>query len=185
VNRLVTVSVLVLFLVAGGCGGSGGSTVRGVVVPDVRGKPVAEARAAIADSGLTPLVQRRPSKQPEGIVLDQGDLPGSEVSEGLLIALDVSSGTAKVKPQPTPPPAEESAPSSPQEKSGGWTGVNADNYQLAKAVCRAYPKEEIARQFKLPPSANELTIAEKFAEAQFSPDFQTPVIEGCLAGLGG
>ncbi len=87
-----------------------------------------------------------------------------------------SNGSTVEVPAPAPPP---------QQKSRGWTGVNADNYLLAKALCRAYPKEEIARQFKLPPSANEFKIAEKFAAALFSPDFQAPVIEGCLAGFGG
>jgi hypothetical protein len=173
-RRRWLIPVLLTFaaLAMTGCGGSGdsnGSTVREKVVPGVTGKPVAEARAAITDAGLEPLVKKGPSEKRAGTVVHQGDPAGSKVPEHTQITLHVSSGPEK--------PAPNSA--------GGWTGVNADNYRLAKALCRAFPKEEIARQFKLPPSANEFTIAEKFGAALFSPDFQAPVIGGCLAGFGG
>jgi hypothetical protein len=110
---------------------------------------------------------------------DSGDSNGSTVREKVVPGV-----TGKPAPKSAAAPTTAAAPP-PQQKSGGWTGVNADNYRLAKALCRAYPKEEIAHQFKLPPSANEFTIAEKFAAALFSPDFQAPVIDGCLAGFGG
>jgi hypothetical protein len=184
---LIPVLLTFTALAITGCGDSGdsnSSTVRVKVVPGVTGKPVAEARAAIIDAGLEALVQKGPSKKRAGTVVHQGDPAGSTVPEHTQITLYVSSGPEKPAPKSAAAPTPAAAPP-PQQKSGGWTGVNADNYRLAKALCRAYPKEEIARQFKLPPPANEFTIAEKFAAALFSPDFQAPVVEGCLAGFGG
>jgi hypothetical protein len=188
-RRRCLIPVLLTFaaLAITGCGGSGdstGSTVRETVVPGVTGKSVAEARAAITDAGLEALVQKGPSEKRAGTVVHQGDPAGSKVPEHTQITLYLSSGPEKPAPKSAAAPTPAAAPP-PQQKSGGWTGVNADNYRLAKGFCRAYPKEEIARQFKLPPSAKEFTIAEKFAAALFSPDFQAPVIEGCLAGFGG
>jgi hypothetical protein len=179
-RSLIAVLLTLAALAMTGCGGSGNSTVREVVVPDVTGKGVAEARVAITSAGLLPFVQQGPSEERAGTVVHQGSPAGSKAPEHTSVTLYVSGGPEKPAPAPKP-----GAAPPPQQKSGGWTGVNANNYLLAKDFCRAYPKEVIARQFKLPPSANEFTIAEKFAEAQFSPDFQAPVIEGCLAGLRG
>jgi hypothetical protein len=175
-RRAWLIPVLLAFaaLAIAGCGGE-----KKVQVPDVKGLGWLKADLTLDDAGLK--MDARPlMRGPFAHVVSQSPAASAEVPEGTTVTVVFpKSKPAKPAPKPAAP-----APTA-QEKSGGWTGVNADNYQLAKAVCRAYPKEEIARQFKLPPSANEFTIAEKFAEALFSPDFQVPVIEGCLAGLGG
>ena len=86
-----------------GCGGSGDSNGSTVEVPNVTGKPVAEARAAITGVGLKVLVQRGASEEPAGKVVHQEPPAGSEVPETRTITLYVSSGSTKVEGPPPPP----------------------------------------------------------------------------------
>jgi hypothetical protein len=111
VKRLPMIAVAVALLA--GCGGSGdstGSTVREVVVPNVTGKPVAEAHAAIEAAGLTPVVQRaRQSLFPVGRVFYMEEPAGSKLREGTTVGLWVTGGPAEpasepAAPTPLPPP---------------------------------------------------------------------------------
>jgi hypothetical protein len=111
VKRLPMIAVAVALLA--GCGGSGdstGSTVREVVVPNVTGKPVAEAHAAIEAAGLTPVVQRaRQSLFPVGRVFYMEEPAGSKLRGGTTVGLWVTGGPAEpasepAAPTPLPPP---------------------------------------------------------------------------------
>jgi PASTA domain len=108
VKRLLVIAVAVALLA--GCAGSGdstGSTVREVVVPNVTGKPVAEARAAIEAAGLTPAVQRaRQSVFPVGRVFYMEEPAGSKLREGTTVVIWVTGGPAQ-------PASEPAAPTSP------------------------------------------------------------------------
>ncbi len=71
-----------------------------------------------------------------------------------------------------------------QEKArGGWTGVDGDNYEIAKATCGAFPREKLASEYGLPSSADEFEIAEAYSH-DFVGRFQQANFEGCLAGMG-
>jgi hypothetical protein len=71
-----------------------------------------------------------------------------------------------------------------QEKArGGWTGVDGDNYEIAKAACGAFSKEELASEYGLSSSADEFEIAEAYSH-EYVGRFQQANFEGCLAGMG-
>jgi PASTA domain len=100
--------IVVAVALLAGCGGSGdstGSTVREVVVPDVTGKPVAEARAAIEAVGLTPAVQRaRQSLFPVARVFYVEEPAGRKVREGTTVVIWVTGGPAEAASEPAAPP---------------------------------------------------------------------------------
>ena len=83
-----------------------GATVRLVVatrpqptlvrVPNVRGVPVADARAQLRDAGLRSTVTRVPSSRPAGTVVSQSPRAGASVREASVVRLQVSSGPALV-----------------------------------------------------------------------------------------
>lgn len=107
VKRLLVIAVAVA-LVAG-CGGSGdstGSTVREVAVPDVTGKPVPEASAAIEDAGLRPIVQVvaiDEFDEPVGRVLYMDEPGGSKLREGTTVGIWVTGGSAEPASEPAAP----------------------------------------------------------------------------------
>jgi hypothetical protein len=104
VKRLLVIALVVALLA--GCGGSGdsnGSTVREVLVPNITGKPVAQARAAIEAAGLTPVVQQAQSLFPVGRVFYMEEAPGSKVHEGTTVAIWVTGSPAEPASEPAPP----------------------------------------------------------------------------------
>lgn len=70
-----------------------------------------------------------------------------------------------------------------EERTGGWTGVHGDNYEIAEIVCGSKSMEGVARDLGLSSSADEFEIAEAYADG-FQGAFQQPNFEGCLKGLG-
>jgi pyruvate/2-oxoglutarate dehydrogenase complex dihydrolipoamide acyltransferase (E2) component len=59
-----------------------------------------------------------------------------------------------------------------QERArGGWTGIDGDNYEIAKASCGAFSKEKLASEYGLPSSADEFEIAEAYSH-EFVGRFQ-------------
>jgi hypothetical protein len=79
-------------------------------------------------------------------------------------------------PKPESEPPKESV-------SGGFTGVDASNYEAAKEICSAFPKEQIAQELDLPASADEFDIAEAYADDGYTDRFRQAGFEGCLDGL--
>ncbi|MFM9009423.1 MAG: Stk1 family PASTA domain-containing Ser/Thr kinase [Planctomycetota bacterium] len=67
-----------------------------VDVPDVVGKKIGPAQAALRDAGLIPEVQRVISSQPVDIVLDQSPAAGKSVREKTTVTIVVSSGRERV-----------------------------------------------------------------------------------------
>jgi beta-lactam-binding protein with PASTA domain len=63
-----------------------------VTVPDVRGRSVDDARAALEDAGLVPNAFRVPSNEPEGVVVAQDPQPGETVARGSNVRINVSEG---------------------------------------------------------------------------------------------
>jgi hypothetical protein len=105
VKRLFVIAVVVTLLAGCGSGDSTGSTVREVVVPNVIGKPVAEARAAIEAAGLMPTVRRtRQSLFPVGRVFYVQEPAGSKLREGTTVVIWVTGGPAEPASEPAAPP---------------------------------------------------------------------------------
>jgi len=63
-------------------------------VPDVRGQPVSDAKAALQTSGLVPVEFKVPSAQPKGTVTAQKPLPNKKVPRGSKVRINVSTGSA-------------------------------------------------------------------------------------------
>lgn len=61
-------------------------------MPDVVGRPEAEARAALRDAGLEASVERVPSLEPGGTVVAQAKAPGTELERGSQVQINVSNG---------------------------------------------------------------------------------------------
>lgn len=99
---------------------------------------------------------------------------------------------AQPKPLGSPPAEKEDGGkpvgSAPGEKEGGgkavagFTGTDAENYEIAKMSCGAFSQEEVAKDLGMPASADAVEIAEEFASG-YQPAYQQAVFEGCLAGL--
>jgi hypothetical protein len=71
----------------------------------------------------------------------------------------------------------------PQSASGGFAGVHASNYEAAREVCSAFPKEQTARELGLSASADEFEIAEAYADEGYTDRFRQAGFEGCFDGL--
>jgi beta-lactam-binding protein with PASTA domain len=66
-----------------------------VVVPDVRGKSLAEARAALDALGLESVTTQVAENKPPGTVVDQGPKTGTKVAKGSAVTLSVVQAKAK------------------------------------------------------------------------------------------
>ena len=67
-----------------------------IAVPDVTGRTREQAEVTLADAGLEARVEERSSTEPEGRVLDQSPLPGTEVERGDRVTIFVSSGEFEI-----------------------------------------------------------------------------------------
>jgi eukaryotic-like serine/threonine-protein kinase len=63
-------------------------------VPDVRGQPASDAKAALQTAGLLPVEFKVPSAQPKGTVSAQNPLPNKTVPRGSKVRMNVSTGSA-------------------------------------------------------------------------------------------
>jgi eukaryotic-like serine/threonine-protein kinase len=63
-------------------------------VPDVRGQPASDAKAALQTAGLVPVEFKVPSAQPKGTVTAQNPLPNKKVPRGSKVRVNVSTGSA-------------------------------------------------------------------------------------------
>jgi len=97
-----------------------------VLVPDVRGAPVAEATATLKGRGFQVNVRNVASDdQPPGTVIDQTPTQGSKRGRNSTITLTVSSGpAASESPDPDESPSEDTEPSEPSEPTES-TGATA------------------------------------------------------------
>jgi beta-lactam-binding protein with PASTA domain len=66
----------------------------GATVPDVRGQPASDAKAALQTAGLVPVEFKVPSAQPKGTVTAQNPLPNKTVPRGSKVRVNVSAGSA-------------------------------------------------------------------------------------------
>ena len=113
-----------------------------VAVPDVSGKSVQDASAALQQAGLTAKAVSVPSTQPKDTVVAQSPAAGSKVASGSVVRLNVSKGQAQqtttttptttttATTQPTTTTQSSSLPPAPPQGSGNdYRGM-----QLEKAV---------------------------------------------------
>jgi eukaryotic-like serine/threonine-protein kinase len=63
-------------------------------VPDVRGQPASDAKAALQTAGLLPVEFKVPSAQPKGTVTAQKPLPNKTVPRDSKVRVNVSTGSA-------------------------------------------------------------------------------------------
>jgi serine/threonine-protein kinase len=71
-------------------------TPRGVAVPQLRGKPLDQAQAALAQAGLTLTVRGVNSNVDRNIVSDQSPDAGASVAPGATVALQVGTGSTAI-----------------------------------------------------------------------------------------
>jgi hypothetical protein len=97
-RRLWLIPGLLTFaaLAIAGCGGDGEDDRD---VPDVIGKPTAEARAAIEAAGLRPVMQQLAINESVGRVYYMEELPGSKLPEGTTIGIWVSGAPPHLRRQ--------------------------------------------------------------------------------------
>lgn len=67
-----------------------------VVVPDVEGEPLPDAKRALRSAGLAQQVRRSESDEPAGVVLEQAPAAGEDAERRSVVVLVVSSGAATV-----------------------------------------------------------------------------------------
>jgi uncharacterized protein YfcZ (UPF0381/DUF406 family) len=85
---------------------------------------------------------------------------------------------------------EENPPSRPKAKAkkktpaqaAGFTGRYEEAYELALFACGFHPLERIAKEFRISPSANELEVAEAYADGYYGR-FEQAAFEGCIEGI--
>lgn len=80
-----------------------------VVVPDLVGMPLAEARRRLKEAGLGVETERRESPRPEGTVIAQAPAAGSKVTKDQPVSLVVAS-QPRTLPAPEPKPVRTEAP---------------------------------------------------------------------------
>jgi beta-lactam-binding protein with PASTA domain/predicted Ser/Thr protein kinase len=86
-----------LFIVAQSlAGGGNGADAAEIEVPSLVGQQQAQAEAALERVELTPRVERQPSNEPPGTVIDQNPNAGATVEEGAEVTLVVSAGPRTV-----------------------------------------------------------------------------------------
>jgi len=85
-----------------------------VVVPNVIGKPLAEAEKELKNLGLQPIVEEieKPDGNP-GHVFEMSPPPGAEVEQGTIITLKVAKSLSPSPTAPLPPPAPTNPPPPP------------------------------------------------------------------------
>jgi hypothetical protein len=84
---------------------------------------------------------------------------------------------------------EEDRPSKPKPEAkktpaqaAGFTGKYEEAYEVALFACGFHPLERIAKEFHISPSANELEVAEAYAEGYYGR-FEQAAFEGCIEGI--
>lgn len=98
-------------------------SVASTTVPDVTGKPEADARKTLEDAGFTVESETISSYRAAGTVITTDPAPGTPVSPGTLITMQISDGKApspkpssKPKPSPTPSVSSPSPSASPSNQ---------------------------------------------------------------------
>ncbi len=88
--------------------------------------------------------------------------------------------------------SSDSTPEQHRDAGGGGGGNGGtsfnlpdydETYKLAKDLCSAYPREEIAREYGVSPSAPDSAIARAYAQQSVVGKLQPATIDGCMAGL--
>ena len=67
-------------------------------------------------------------------------------------------------------------------QAAGFEGKYEEAYEVGLSACAFYPLERIAKEFGISPSANELEVAEAYAEGYYGR-FEQAAFEGCFEGI--
>jgi hypothetical protein len=155
---LLLVLVVVLAMGAASCGDSGPTGPNAKVVEEFEdlGLSQEEAEAEVAAAN------REAAKQ---IRKDEARIR-REVRE------------EEARPSRSKPKAEKKTPA----QAAGFTGKYEEAYEVALFACGFHPLERIAKEFHISPSANELEVAEAYAEGYYGR-FEQAAFEGCIEGI--
>jgi hypothetical protein len=82
----------------------------GKVVPDLTGKSLNDARAALEKLGLKVDITRATSDQPAGTVVDQAPKPGGKLAKGAAVTLSIAAAQSATTTAPTTAPSTTTAP---------------------------------------------------------------------------
>jgi predicted small lipoprotein YifL len=84
---------------------------------------------------------------------------------------EVSSSKQKSKPKKQTP-----------AQTAGFHGKYEEAYELGLFACGFHPLEQIAKEFNISPSSNELEVAEAYAGGYYGR-FEQAAFEGCFEGI--
>jgi serine/threonine-protein kinase len=158
-------------------------TVAEVVVPDLRGKPVEQAQAILADAGLRLEVLRREhhDRYPVNTVLDQTPPPGMRVREGRVIQVVVSQGPEMVQvPDVTNRPLHEARILITQARLRLGEVREAYHDRVPRGVVIA---QEPAAQARVPRSSTVRLVVSKGPELIEVPDLVGLTLDEARARL--
>ena len=134
-------------------------------MPDVRGRSLAAARAALQAAGLKTTVTRATSAKPAGTVVDEAPKPGAKIAKGSTVTLSVAHApatTAQTTTQATTttaPTTTAAAPAPPQNAT--MPDVSHQNEQSA---VQAMSRAGILASLVFVPAQDELGTVERQAK---------------------
>ena len=141
-------------------------------VPDVRGQPASDAKAALQTAGLVPMEFKVPSAQPKGTVTAQNPLPNKKAARGSKVRINVSTGSA-------------SSPGTTSSTTTGTTSatttqvpdvVGQDQQTATSTLKDAGFKVQVTMAQASDPSQNGIVIDEQPAGGTRAPDGSTVTI---------
>jgi len=145
-------------------------------LPDFVGHQVESVEARAERLQLVLVKRETASRKKPGTVLSQKPAAGRTVESYTVVHLVVAVPRSQVEEDPQPP---EDAGRKPGEAPSKFTGVHAENYEIAYDVCKVFGLREVAKEFKTPRNP---VAAEGYASG-YRPGFQQAPFEGCLDGL--
>ena len=67
-------------------------------------------------------------------------------------------------------------------QAAGFEGKYEEAFEVGLSACAFYPLKRIAKEFGISPSANEVEVAEAYAEGYYGR-FEQAAFEGCFEGI--
>jgi len=132
-----------------------------VAVPDLRGKSLADARAALSALGFSAATTPVTSTQPAGTVVDQAPKAGAKLAKGSSITLSVARSQTATAPQSTSTPTTTAAATPPPPQNATMPDVTT---QTEAAAVQALNRAGILASLFFVPGQDPLGTVEQQAK---------------------